>query len=401
MRKFSPYPLHCHFDPLLVSRLNASLSPVDQQAANTVSVTPGKPPTAQNSLPLNIEGHDVGYLADVNIGNPPRKFSILMDSGSADFWVGADSCLSLSVKGADCVSDTGHFSFHPLIPLDMQGNHTFLGPKTSTSFVDKQVPFSVTYGSGSMNGTKVTDDVSIAGLQLLQHNFGVAHQESVQFTNAAFDGLMGLALSTLSQEKVPTPVEALALQGLIQSATTSYKLARVTDDKNDGEVTFGGLDPSKFDQKTLATVDNVSQTGFWQANIDAVTMNGQPLALASKTAILDTGTTLMVVPQADVTAIHKTIPGAQSDGKGGFTIPCTTNVSLAFTFGGQLFSIDPVDLAFLPVNPKDPQGDCLSAITPGDVDGPTVSLLGDTFLKNAYFSTNADTNTITLAKLKA
>lgn len=293
---------------------------------------------------------------------------------------------------------TRAFSFHTLIPLDMQGSHTFLGPKTSSSFVDTQVPFSVTYGKGSMNGTKITDDVTIAGLTLSDHAFGVANQETVDFTDASFDGLMGLAISTLSEQKVPTPVESLAEKGLIKTATVSYKLSRLSDGENDGEVTFGGQDPSKFDQNTVVTMDNVNRNGFWEANMGAVTMNGQQLKVASNTSILDTGTTLMIWPAKDVVAIHQTIPGAKGDGKGGFTIPCTTNASLALNFGGQFFSIDPADLTFLPVDPNDPQGDCLSAIISGDVKGST--LLGATFLKNTYFSTSVNTNTITLAKLK-
>lgn len=39
-----------------------------------------------------LRGLDEGYLATVQIGTPPRKFSVLMDSGSADFWVGAEGC---------------------------------------------------------------------------------------------------------------------------------------------------------------------------------------------------------------------------------------------------------------------------------------------------------------------
>jgi len=361
---------------------NTGFSPVDLKAAEDDIVTPGKPPTAQNSLSLSIDGNDVGYLAEFLIGTPSRKFSILMDSGSADFWVGGETCQSSSVPGADC------------------GNHTFLGPKTSTSFVDTKVPFGVTYGTGSVNGTKITDDVTIAGLTLSGHNFGVAQLETVDFTNASFDGLMGSAISTLSQQQVLTPVESLAKQGLIQSATVSYKLSRLRDGANDGEVTFGGLDSSKFDQNTLVTINNVNQLGFWEAPMGAVTMNGQQLAVASNAAILDTGTTLMVWPNNDVVAIHQAIPGAKSNGNGGFTIPCTTNASLALTFGGQSFSIDSADLAFLPVDPNNPQGDCLSAITSGNIDGPTTVLAGDTFLKNSYFSTSVDTNTITLAKLK-
>lgn len=39
-------------------------------------------------------GSDVGYLATVQIGTPPQNFVMLMDSGSADMWVGSENCQS-------------------------------------------------------------------------------------------------------------------------------------------------------------------------------------------------------------------------------------------------------------------------------------------------------------------
>jgi hypothetical protein len=391
VRNFTPFPPL--FYPLLVSR-NTGFSSKDLDAAVNKSVTPGKQPTASNSLPLNIQQNDVGYAAIIKIGTPPQSFSILMDSGSADFWVTGENCQS-------CVSDSGFLSFHALIPLDMQGtNHTALGSKSSSSFVDTQKLFGVVYGKGSMNGSKVTDDVTIAGLTLRGLAFGASVQESDDFIDAQFDGLMGLAQSSLSQQQVLTPVEELFEQGLIQEAITSYKISRLRDDENDGEITFGGLDQSKFDQNTLVTLDNVNPQGFWEANFSSVTMNGKRLHVNGLSAILDTGTTLMVVPQQDALAIHQAIPGAKSDGNGGFLVPCTTNASLALTFGGQIFSIESTDLAFLPVDPNDLEGDCLSGISPGNIDGAAVWLVGDVFLKNAYYSTNVNKNKISLARLQ-
>lgn len=210
---------------------------------------------------------------------------------------------------------------------------------------------------------------------------------------------MGLAQSLLSNQGVPTPVESLANAGLIQEAITSYKISRVRDGLNDGEVTFGGTDTSKFDSKTLVTLSNVNTQGFWEVKMDAATVNGQDLGFSNRTAIMDTGTTLLIVPPNDAEAIHQAIPGAKSDGKGGFLVPCTTNASLALSFGGQLFAIEPSDLAFVPVNPKDLTGDCVSGISSGQIDGPDGWLCGDVFLKNAYFSTDVGKNTIQLAKL--
>lgn len=48
-----------------------------------------------------------------------------------------------------------------------------------------------------------------------------------------------LSSKTLSNQKTDTPIEALAKQGLVKAAITSYKISRVADGKNDGEITFG------------------------------------------------------------------------------------------------------------------------------------------------------------------
>lgn len=52
--------------------------------------------------------------------------------------------------------------------------------------------------------------------------------ESAQFgaNSIPFDGLMGLAKSLLSEQKVPTPIEALKSAGTVASAQMGYHLAR-------------------------------------------------------------------------------------------------------------------------------------------------------------------------------
>jgi hypothetical protein len=379
---------------------SAGFSPVDLDALETNSNTTANPPSEIDALGLDIQASDAGYMATVQIGTPPRDFLILMDSGSADFWVGAEGCQSSIIQGAVCVSDSDQLAFATLIPLYVQGNHTFLGTQSSSSFVDTQKSFQVTYGSGAVSGNIVQDNLAFAGFQLPGHTFGVALTEDDQFTAAPFDGLMGLAKSDpLSHQNTPTPIESLAATGSIDPIV-SYKISRLADQKNDGEIMFGGLDITKFNPVTTVTLNNVNQNGFWEASLDSATVDGQQLGFTGRTAILDTGTTLLAVPPADAQTIHQAIPGAQSDGNGGFTVPCTLTSSLALSFGGTSFAIDPRDLTFEPVDPTNLTGDCVSGISSVQIGSSNEWLAGDVFLKNVYFTTDVTVNDIKLSQLK-
>jgi hypothetical protein len=131
--------------------------------------------------------------------------------------------------------------------------------------------------------------------------------------------------------------------------------------------------------------------------MDAVTFNNADLKLTGRTAILDTGTTLVVAPPADVQTVLAAVPGSKTDGQGNFVIPCTTSQQLALTFGGQQFLIDPRDFIFAPIDPNDLTGDCTPGISAGQIGGATEWLVGDVFLKNAVFTTDVGKNNIQLA----
>jgi hypothetical protein len=346
-------------------------------------------PTANNSLGLNIEANDVGYYATIQIGTPPRNFSVTMDSGSSDLWVSGEGCAT--VKDSETTE------------AQCGANRTLAGASASSTFVDTQQPWNITYGTGAVSGNIVTDNIVVAGIPLDNFTFGIGLKESSDFTDPSvpYDGLMGLALSSGSNQGTLTPPEAMAKRGLIKEAIVSYKISRAADGKGDGEITFGGLDETKFDGSTLVTVDNISKTGFWEAKVGTIAVDGQDTGLTDRTAILDTGTTLVLAPPDDAQVIHDAIPGAKSDGMGGFTFPCSTNVTVSMTFGGALFTIDPRDLVTGPVDEEDPTGDCVSGIVAdtGLGDSPTQWLVGDVFLKDVYFSTNVDKMSISLARL--
>jgi hypothetical protein len=85
----------------------------------------------------------------------------------------------------------------------------------------------------------------------------------------------------------------------------------------------GGINTDKLGADGLTEFKNVDKSGFWTGAMQSVAVDGKKVKIAAKTAILDTGTTLIIAPQADADAFHAAIPGAASDGNGGFTVPCT------------------------------------------------------------------------------
>jgi hypothetical protein len=125
-----------------------------------------------------------------------------------------------------------------------KGRHHFLGPSTSKSFQDGTVPWKIDYNDGNfVKGVKVADDIDVGALQLKLHEFGVATVLSDDFIKAQYDGVLGLAPShtmsnVLSRQGLITPVEALVDEGVI-NPIVSFKIPRLADQKNDGQITFG------------------------------------------------------------------------------------------------------------------------------------------------------------------
>lgn len=339
---------------------------------NNVAI--GNDPNTKNSLALDIQSNDVGYLFTLSIGSDPQNFLMLADTGSGDLWAPSKEC------GKKC------------------GNHQILNEGSSFKSTGKK--WKIKYGTGAVNGTLVKDDVTIAGLKLTQHPFGTADSVTDDFSSndKAFDGIAGLSRSELSEQKNPTIIEALAKTKLVPSANMGYKLSRLDDKKNDGVITFGGFDESKFDKNEQVKLNNLDD-GFWVANMDGASVDKKDVKCDDRPAILDTGTSLMLIPNEDAASIHKNIPGSAVLQQGVFSVPCDTKAVVSLKFGGKFFDIDPRDIALQDEPVDNEKKNCLSGIMGQETGKGGAWLVGDVFLKNVYLGTNVDKNEITLAKL--
>ncbi|XP_037818031.1 lysosomal aspartic protease-like [Lucilia sericata] len=307
-------------------------------------------PEEQLSNSLNM-----AYYGDITIGTPPQKFVVLFDSGSSNLWVPSSRCWIWDVA---CKKHN-------------QYNHD-----KSSTYVKNGETISIQYGSGSMSGFLSQDDVTVEGLTIKNQVFAEAMNEpGNSFTDANFDGIFGMAYQSLAENNVVPPFYNMFAQGLVESDVFSFYLKREGSAIAGGELILGGVDSSLF--KGDITYVPVSQQGYWQFEVSSGSINGQSICDNCQ-AIADTGTSLIVCPQAAYETLQNEIGGMYNSEDGNYYVDCSAIDSLPvvnFVIGGRNFSLEPS--AYI-VNLE---GSCMSSFT---TMGTDFWILGDVFIGPYY-----------------
>jgi cathepsin D len=322
---------------------------------NKYPVFIASPPTLPNSMGINQDGSDYSYFSSIRIGSKGKDMWMLIDSGSANTWVFAADCTSQACSKHDTLgkadSDT----------LDITSNR-----------------WSVTYGTGDVGGVVASDKIAFAGYEV-QLGFGLATNASDDFTTYPMDGILGLGRASSNKLGTPTLMDVMASQKLLPANLFGVHLSRSADGATDGQITFGAPDTSKF-TGDLSYTDSLSVDGLWEIPADGAAVDGQSLELTGKTAIIDTGTSYILMPPKDAKALHAKIPGSSNSGEA-FTVPCETKLPIQFSFSGVSYDVLPKDY----VGKPDKTGKtCASNIVGHQSFGVDTWLLGDVFLKNVY-----------------
>ncbi|KAJ7673530.1 acid protease [Mycena rosella] len=233
---------------------------------------------------VDVTDAAVTYTMSVGVGSPATDYTLLIDTGSSNTWIGADK---------------------PYKP-------------TSTS-TDTRNTVSVSYGSGSFTGTEYTDQVTLGpGLVIQNQSIGVS-SSATGFNDV--DGILGigpvdLTSSTVaSTTSVPTVTDNLFKQGTIpvESIGISYVPTTSTTDAANGELTFGGTDASKFtgDISYVPITQTSPASNYW--GIDQTITYGTDQTILDLTAgIVDTGTTLLMIA-TDAFQAYQQATGATAD----------------------------------------------------------------------------------------
>lgn len=228
--------------------------------------------------------------------------------------------------------------FNTNLPAASQQGHTIYDPSKSKTFQTLQGTFNITYGDSSFaNGPVGLETIDIGGATVAAQAIGLPNVVSDSFSSdSASNGLVGLAFSRLNtikpnQQKtffdniMPDLTQPVFTAQLISGGLGSYE--------------FGNIDTTAF-VGDLTTVPVDSSRGFWEISSAAAKVGGQTTAIPNGKAIVDTGTSLMLVGDEMLVAYWNTVEGAQlSEQAGGIIFPCNTALpDLQVAVGDKYFA---------------------------------------------------------------
>lgn len=298
------------------------------------------------------DGTDFSYFVKVGLGSEGKQVYMLVDSASGTSWVMGPNCTTEACK-----------------------RHDSFGPDDSETIEMSDKKFSISYGTGKVEGLMAQDDIAVAGVSF-KFQIGIADNASEDFEHYAFDGILGLSLGKGQTENF---LDVMSADGDLKDNIFSVVLNRASDCDNKGEIVFGSIDEDKY-SGDITYSDVISGSDAWAIEVGEVAYDGKKAGIGGIKAFIDTGSTYIYGPKDVAEKIHSVIPDAKSaDGGLSYKIPCDSTKALTFAFSGVNYEISPKDW----ISPPNKEKECTSNIYGHDVAAGSL-LLGATFVKNVY-----------------
>ncbi|CAJ1390051.1 unnamed protein product [Effrenium voratum] len=291
------------------------------------------------------------YYGEIGVGTPAQKEMVIFDTGSSNLWVP---------------------NTRPFLT-----SHNIYDHSKSSTYKKNGTTFAIQYGSGPVSGVFSADTVTIGDLQLKDYTFAEVDKTSglgLGYRLGKFDGILGLGWDSISVGGVPTPMNALVKSGQLPEPVFAFYLGN----NQPGELVFGGVDPKHY-TGDFSFVP-LSSESYWEIKLDGVKLGSDSVS-STKSAIVDSGTSLLAGPKSEIAAIATKL-GAKSILGKEYVVDCSAKLpDLTFTLGGKDFTLKQADLILQASGSQ-----CILALTGLDVPPPRGPLwiLGDVFMRKYY-----------------
>ncbi|KLT46348.1 acid protease [Cutaneotrichosporon oleaginosum] len=264
---------------------------------------------------VQVQNWGSSYSVQVDIGTPPQTFDTFIDTGSSDLWV-VGRCQD---------------------PRECGMSKPFV-PKDSSSFQGTGRIFNITYLKGETVGEWVEDVVSVGGVGI-RTMFGLADYLTEWSTEQS--ALMGLGFQDASTGGEMPWWQAASANwtekrwGMYLARTANWTDAVSNPSPQGGELTFGGIDRSKF-YGDASFYSLASRRGLWTIPSQGIALQGRILDPTTVLATTDSGTSIIMGPDAAVLAFYRAIdPRAVAFSDGSWAYECGPggNINASFAFG--------------------------------------------------------------------
>lgn len=326
---------------------------------------------------------DAQYYGPIELGTPGQPFNVIFDTGSSNLWVPSETC---AIWELACRT------------------HNRYDSSDSSTYKPNGTDFEIHYGSGSMSGFLSTDTCCVAGVCVVDQTFAEAtHEPGISFVAAKFDGILGMGFPQISVLGVNPVFNNMVEQGVVPEPVFSFWLNRDPDADLGGELILGGSDPMFYEGNM--TYVPVQREGYWEIAMDGMVtpMDGATVGCdGGCTAIVDTGSSLMVGPTAETNAINKMIGGVELiPGTGQYFIICSEIPDMPdidVMLGGRAYTLEPED--YILQITQQGQTQCISGFMGLDLPMGPWWILGDVFIGKFYSEFDMGNSRVGLADSK-
>jgi len=334
------------------------------------------------------------YVGQVTVGTPPQNFSVVMDTGSSNFWVPDSTCTNY-VESPSCALQKKYKN---------ESSSTFINKCNVLEGCDLVLP----YGSGTVYGKLSIDTMSVGGLALPNTTFGRVYQEPGPVTEwgaPVFDGILGLAYPVIAMpifSFLPSPFDEMIYYSIIKEPIFSVYLSSVENDTS-SYIGFGKRYPENYEGELITVPQDKMQQelGYWCMSVKGINVNGtRQSGTSGIIGVADTGTSLIAGPPAVVNPIIAQI-NASTDCSNLAMLP---NISFTVALENDKthdFVLTPEQYTVRFKTPGQPdQCECgLFAFDAGEGLLP-LWILGDPFLRAYYGVFNRGNNMLQFAPSK-
>ncbi len=350
-------------------QFSRSLKPNPSVLRNITGKTGEEIKSQKSAFDVFLQNEKYWYSVDVEVGNPPQKVTVNLDTGSSDLWV-------VGSENTNCNDKC-------------QSLGTFDQSK-STSINKINDNFRIEYGDGSVStGDWVTDSVTLGGQTVNGLTFAVGTNSDNSM------GVLGIGFASLGGEGLGYDYtnypKALVNAGIIESQTYSIYL----DSADKGTILFGGVDHSKY-TGSLVTVPITSDTRTTVELTGLKISDGSFSSESKFDVLLDTGSTLSYLPADVIANIAASLGATYNQHQSQYILPCDSSRNVEFSFGCSTISV-PLNSFQKKSKSVDSNGNQLCTLKLIPTSGP-VSILGDSFLRSAYVVFDLDKSQASIAQ---